>query len=185
MALEYVVKRESNPLEAKIFSGNNEVGEIKMEDYLTFRLISGDGREWNLTNKVHGEARPFSLTVAEAKGGHEGKVILTIKEHLFKYNNKFYMLTNQPEGKSWSESLTGPKYIGRLDNFPFSDLKEIDRNTMQKIRRFFRGTHVGEFSGLGVYGHRVKIGDELADIGLILAACSYILYSTAHIQHNR
>ena len=165
-------------MEAKIFSDNSEVGEIKMGSDFTFRLISKDGREWDLTNKVHGEARPFSLTVAEVKD-HKGKVVLTIKEHLFKHNNRFYMLTNHPEGKSWSESLTGPKYIGRLNNFPFSDIEEVDRDTMQKIRRYYRGTHVGEMSGLGLYGHSVKISDEIEDIGLILAACSYLLYSTA------
>ncbi len=165
-------------MEAKIFSGNSEVGEIKMGGDFTFRLISKDGREWDLTNKVHGEVRPFSLIVAEAKN-HKGKVVLRIKEHLFKHNNRFYMLTNHPEGKPWNESLTGPKYIGRLNNFPFSNVEEVDRDTMQKIRRFYRGTHVGEMSGLGLNGHRVKVSDELEDIGLILAACSYLLYSTA------
>ncbi len=182
MTSEYLVKTGSKPFEAKIFSINKEVGDLKMKDNFTFRLTSMDGREWNLNNKVHGEVRPFSINVTEAKGDIKGKVVLTIREHLFKYNNKFYMLTNHPEGKLWKENLKGPKYISRLDNFPFSEIKEIDLSTRQKLRRLFRGVHVGEISGLGIYGHRVKVKDELSEIGLILATCSYLLYSTAYVS---
>jgi hypothetical protein len=38
---------------------------------------------------------------------------------------------------------------------------------------------VGEVSGLGIDGHHVKVEKELEDIGLQLAASSYLIYSTA------
>jgi hypothetical protein len=42
----------------------------------------------------------------------------------------------------------------------------------------FLGVPVGETSGLGTHGHHVKVEKELEDIGLIIAASSYLLYST-------
>ena len=54
--------------------------------------------------------------------------VLTIIEHLFKYRGKFYMLTNHPEGKHWNEYLSGIRYISRLDNFPYSDLTDLDHH---------------------------------------------------------
>ena len=83
-----------------------------------------------------------------------------------------------PEGKHWNEYLSGPRYISRLDNFPYSDLKEIDHHIKHKLRRF-RGVQVGEVSGLGLQGHHVKVDKELEVIGLLIAASSYLIYSTA------
>jgi hypothetical protein len=43
----------------------------------------------------------------------------------------------------------------------------------------FREVPVGEISGLGIQGHHVKVDKELEDIGLLIAARSYLIYSTA------
>jgi hypothetical protein len=106
------------------------------------------------------------------------KDVLTVREHLFKYKDKFYMLTNHPEGKHWNEYLSGIRYISRLDNFPYSDLSDLDHHIKHKLRRY-RGVAVGEVSGLGIDGHHVKVEEELEDIGLLIAASSYLIYSTA------
>ena len=174
------------PWEARIFLDSNDgeqIAEIKKgDDQKSFKLIRNkDGHEWTLTKKVHGEFRPFSISVINQSKDNRGNInneVLTIREHLFKYRGKFYMLTNHPEGKHWNEYLSGPRYISRLDNFPYSDLTELDHHIKHKLRRF-RGVPVGEVSGLGIHGHHVKVGKELEDIGLLIAASSYLIYSTA------
>ncbi len=169
------------PWEARIYSDKIEVGEIKKGTGPSFNLISTDGRIWNITNKVHGEVRPFSLRVLQEKNENKENLndeALIIREHLFKYRGKFYMFANHPEGKPWHEYLSGPRYISRLDNFPYSDLEEIDHHIKHKLKRF-RGVKVGEASGLGVNGHIVKVWGDLENIGLLIAASSYLLYSTA------
>jgi hypothetical protein len=171
MPSEYVIIGP-RPWEAKILldrDGGEEIAEIKKgEDQKSFKLIrKKDGHEWILTKNVHGEFRPFSISVPNQSKdniGDTNKEVLTIREHLFKYRDKFYMLTNHPEGKHWNEYLSGPRYISRLDNFPYSDLTEIDPHIKHKLRRF-RGTPVGEASGLGTHGHHVKVDKELEDIG--------------------
>ncbi|MGC1929312.1 MAG: hypothetical protein WA667_10090 [Candidatus Nitrosopolaris sp.] len=178
MNSEYVIKG-AKPWESKIFSDDEEIAEIKKGDGASFKLISKDGRQWTITNRVHGEIRPFSLTVLQDQNVDKeaNKEVFTVREHLFKYRDKFYMLTNHPEGRPWHEYLSGPRYISRLDNFPYSDLAEVDHHIRHRLKRF-RGVQVGEASGLGIYGHRVKLDKELEDIGLLIAACSYLLYST-------
>jgi hypothetical protein len=104
--------------------------------------------------------------------------VLTIREHLFKHREKFYMLTNHPEGKHWNEYLSGPRHISRLDNFPYTELAELDHHIRHRLRRF-RGIPVGEASGFGIDGHHVRVDKELEDIGLLIAASSYLLYATA------
>jgi hypothetical protein len=175
---EYVIKG-AKPWEAKIFADNEEIAEINRGEHSAFKLITTDGREWTITNRVHGEVRPFSLTVLQVKNKakEDSNQVLTIREHLFKYKGKFYMFTNHPEGRPWHEYLRGPRYISRLDNFPYSDLTEFDHHIRHKLKRF-RGVQVGEASGFGIQGHRVKVDKELEDIGLLIAACSYLLYST-------
>jgi len=171
--------RGSKADEAKVFLGDEEIAEIKKgEDGKSFKLISNDGRKWILTNNVNGEFRPFSLSVLEQNNGKDGasREVLTIREHLFKYRGRFYMLTNHPEGKHWNKYLKGPRYIGRLDNFPYSDLSDLDHHIRHRLRRF-RGIPVGEASGLGIQGHHVRVDKELEDIGLLIAASSYLLYS--------
>jgi len=183
MTSEYVIICR-RPWEAKIFLDHDhveEIGEIKKgDDQKSFKLIrKNDGLKWTLTKKVHGEFRPFSIAVLNQNGDNDiNKEVLTIREHLFKYGGKFYMLTNHPEGKHWNEYLSCIRYISRLDNFPYSDLKEIDHNIKHELLRF-RGVPVGEVSGLGIDGHHVKVEKELEDIGLQLAASSYLIYSTA------
>jgi len=88
------------------------------------------------------------------------------------------MLTNHSEGRHWNNYISGPRYISRLDNFLYSDLRELDHNLKHRLRRF-RGIPVGEASGLGTQSHHVKLGKELEDIGLFIAASSYLIYSTA------
>jgi hypothetical protein len=176
---EYVI-RGAKPWEAKIFSNDVEIGQIKKGGGPTFKLISKDGREWTITNQVHGEMRPFSITVRQDRNRSKtdsDTELLTIREHLFKYKGKFYMFKNHPEGRPWHQYLSGPRYISRLDNFPYSDIAEIDQHIRHRLKRF-RGIPVGEASGLGIQGHRVKINKELEDIGLPIAASSYLLYST-------
>ena len=126
---------------------------------------------------MHGEFRPFSISVLNQNEDNDiNKEVLTIREHLFKYGGKFYMLTNHPEGKHWNEYLSGIRYISRLDNFPYSDLREIDHHVKHELLRF-RSTV--EVSGLGIQGHHVKVDKELEVIGLQIAASSYLIYSTA------
>jgi hypothetical protein len=182
---EYVVIGP-RPWEAKILVGEKdgeEIAEIKKgEDQKSFKLIrKNDGHEWTLTKKVHGEFRPFSISVLDQNknNGHIiSKDVLTVREHLFKYKDKFYMLTNHPEGKHWNEYLSGIRYISRLDNFPYSDLIDLDHHIKHKLRRY-RGVAVGEVSGLGIDGHHVKVEKELEAIGLLIAASSYLIYSSA------
>jgi hypothetical protein len=175
------VIRGPRPGEAKIFLDDEEIAKIENgEDRKSFKLISKDGSRWILTNNIHGEFRPFSITVLEQIKGKDdaSREVLTIREHLFKHREKFYMLTNHPEGKHWNEYLSGPRYISRLDNFPYSELAELDHHIRHRLRRF-RGIPVGEASGLGIDGHHVRVDKELEDIGLLIAASSYLLYSTA------
>ena len=67
MASEYVIIGP-RPWEAKIFLDHDygdEIAEIKKgEDQKSFNLIrKNDGLKWTLTKKVHGEFRPFSISV--------------------------------------------------------------------------------------------------------------------------
>ena len=71
MGSEYVVIGP-RPWEAKILIGDKdgeEIAEIKKgEDQKSFKLIrKNDGHEWTLTKKVHGEFRPFSISVLKIK----------------------------------------------------------------------------------------------------------------------
>jgi len=174
--LEYVIS-SPKPKEANISLNGTQIAKISKEGNLTFKLVDErDGHEWILNSKVHGEFRPFSLSISEIKNGNVETEVLTIREHLFRHNGKFYMLTNHPEGKSWNDYLNSPRYISRLDNFPFRDLVEIDHHTRQRIKRF-RGVAVGEASGFGTDGHHIKLSNELEEIGLLIAVASFVLYS--------
>ena len=108
MNSEYVIKGPK-PWEAKVFleeEGGKEIAEIKKgEDQKSFKLLAKDGRDWILTKNVHGKFRPFSISVIE-QGKYKDKAnkeVLTIIEHIFKHKDKFYMLTNHPEGKHWNK----------------------------------------------------------------------------------
>lgn len=193
MTSEFIVKKAPTLLGAKIFSEDGkEIAEIEKgreEQQLEYRLLSkrGDNHEWVLTNKIDGEHKPFSFSVMEAeKQKGQTDTILIVRDNIFKFNGKFYMLANHPEGKSWHNHVNSSvRYISRLDNFPYSDVSEMDankhhQNLRQKLKRF-RGVPVGESSGLGATpeGHHVKLNDELDNIGLFLAAISYLIYASA------
>ena len=194
MTSEFTVKKGPTQWEAKIFSENGkEVAEIEKRrgEELEFRLFSKkDNQEWVLTNKIDGEHSRFSFSIRETEKQdgrpREKDALLTVRDNIFKHNGNFYMLANHPEGKSWHNHVNSPvRYISRLDNFPYSDVSEMDenkhhQNLRQKLKRF-RGVPVGEASGLGATpeGHHVKVNDELDDIGLFLAAISYLIYASA------
>ena len=200
MSSEFTIKRGPAQWHARIFSENGEeIAEIMKGEGLEFKLISQkENREWVLTNKVDDQHRRFSFSVREAEkkevkaGERRGKeeeednALLIVQDNIFMHNGKFYMLANHPEGKSWHNYVNNPvRYISRLDNFPYSSVSEMDenkhhQNLRHKLKRF-RGVPVGEASGLGATpeGHHVKVNDELDDIGLFLAATSYLMYATA------
>ena len=194
MCSEFVIIRGPKQWEAKIFSGKDEIAKIRKGEGLDFKLVrQNDGFEWVLTNKVQGEYRPFSFSVQRSgkkirdpndKYDKEGEEVFVVRDQLFKHNGKFYMLANHPEDKSWDEHLNGSvKYIGRLDDFPYSDHSEVDHQDYtlrDKIKRL-RGKAVGEASGLGIepQGHHVKLDKELDEVSLFIAAISYLLYASA------
>ena len=180
MVADYVVKKTGNPSRTRIYIDEEEVAEIRTREDLTYLLSAKNGDEWTLNARVHGEIRPFSMAVnqSKAQGTRDltsGRTVLIIRDQLFLHNGKFYTLASAPEGRPLKEFLLGKRYICRLDNFPFSDLTEIDHETMSRLKRF-RGAAVGELEGLGKEGHRVHLSDELEDIGLPLAASCYLLY---------
>jgi hypothetical protein len=181
---EFIVKKGSTQWEAKVFAEDGEmVAEIKKGEGPEFVMLSKkDNCQWVLSNNVDGEHRRFSFSVREVKG----PTLLTIRDNIFKHNDKFYMLANHPEGKLWQNHVTSPiRYISRLDNFPYSNIFEMDddkhhQSLRNKLKRF-RGVPVGEASGLGITseGHSVTVDDELDEIGLFLAATSYLMYASA------
>ena len=191
MTSRFTVKKGPTQWEARIFSEDGreeEVAEIKKGVGPEFRMHSKkDNREWVLSNRIDGEHMRFSFSVREVKNEEKGESpppLLMIRDNIFRHNGKFYMLANHPEGKSWQNYVNNPvRYISRLDNFP--DQSEMDKNKhhqhlRQKVKRF-RGVPVGEASGLGAApeGHSVVVNDELDDIGLFIAATSYLMYATA------
>ena len=173
-------------MEAIIFSDKVEIAEIRKGEGLSFRLIDHrDNNEWILTNMVHGERRPFSFSVHknERKNRTLSDPMFVMRDQLFEHDGKFYMVANHPEGKVWSEYVNSRvRYISRLNNFPYPKLSEVDHQhytLRDKIKRL-RGTPVGEASGLVTEdgSHRVKLDSELDDIGLFIAAISYLLYAS-------
>jgi len=176
-----------------VFSQGKEIAEIIKEGH-DFRLVSyRDGLEWQLTNKVHGERRPFSFSVRKSKEDRNdkssdkersGDELFVVRDQLFEHNGNYYMLASHPEGKHWHEHVhSAVRYISRLADFPYLELSEIDYNHQDfrdKIKRF-RGTPVGEASGLAIEekGHRVHLDAELESVGLFIAAISYLMYASA------
>lgn len=207
LASKFNIRKGPGQWEAKVFSEDGqEIAEIKKGEGSEFRMLDKRGNnnhEWVLTNKIDGEHRRFSFSVRrvekkekeeeteKAVGGSSTTTatagdLLTVRNNVFKHNGKFYMIANHPAGKLWQDHITSPiRYISRLDNFPYSDISELDQNELyeglrQKLKRF-RGVPVGEASGLGTTpeGHNVKVNDELDEIGLFIAAVSYLMYATA------
>jgi hypothetical protein len=176
-----------------VYSKGKEIAEIK-KDGQDFLLVHySDGLEWRLSNKVHGERRPFSFSVHKSKDEMNDKHkekngsrddLFVVRDQLFEHNGNFYMLANHPEGKHWNEHVhSTSRYISRLADFPYREFSEIDfdhHKLRNKIKRF-RGMPVGETSGLATegVGHRVHLSAELESVGLFIAAISYLMYASA------
>jgi hypothetical protein len=191
---DLTVKKGPEKWGARIFSAGKEIAKIEKKGQDFSLVRHADGQEWLLSNKVHGELRPFSFSVRKlTKGEHERdgrqerlseEEVFVVRDQLFKHDGKFYMLANQPAGRHWSEHVQNPvRYISRIDDFPYSELAEVnyhDRDLRDKIKRL-RGTPVGEASGLGIEekGHKVHLDGELEGVGLFVAAISYLLYASA------
>lgn len=190
--MEFVVKKEPEQGGARIFSGGKEVAEIKKDDRGTRLVNPKDRLEWKLSNKVDGEYAPFSYSVRKSKNTPDTgdrddaskDEVFVVRDQLFKHKGSFYMLANFPEGKPWTEhARSHVRYISRLDGFPYPDLSKVDyqdRDLRDKTKRL-RGVAVGEASGLGIEegGHHVRLDSELDDVGLFVAAISYLIYASA------
>ncbi len=192
-ASDFIVKREPNKRNAKVFSQDEEIAEI-IKDGHDFRLVCHrDGVEWRITNKVHGERRPFSFAVHKSKDDLKtirkdkkgsGDELFVVRDQLFELDGDIYMLANLPEGKHWNEHVhSAQRYISRLTDFPYTTLSEIDydhHDLRDKIKRF-RGIPVGQASGLAIEekGHHIHLCDELKSAGLFIAVISYLIYASA------
>jgi hypothetical protein len=193
MSSEFVIRKKRNESEAIIFLGKEVIAKIKKDEGFTFKLVSfRDKQEWVLSNIVDGQRRPFSYavrktiesnTTREINKPQASEEVFIVREQLFRHKGKFYMLASHPEGKSWKDYIhSSTRYVSRLDNFPYSNLADVDHGhytLRHKIKRL-RGTSVGEAKGLGQeeQGHRVRLDKELEDIGLFIAAISYLLYAS-------
>lgn len=191
VALEFVVKKEPEQGGARIFSGGKVVAEIKKDDQSTRLVNSKDRLEWKLSNKVHGEYAPFSYSVRKPRNTPDANdedaakdEVFVVRDQLFKHKGSFYMLANFPEGKPWDEHVRSTvRYISRLDGFPYPELSKVDyqdRDLRDKTKRL-RGVAVGKAFGLGIEegGHHVRLDSELDDVGLFVAAISYLIYASA------
>ncbi|MDA4130270.1 MAG: hypothetical protein OK457_05830 [Thaumarchaeota archaeon] len=155
------------------------------------REVGGEiNRVWTLTNNVDGERRPFSMFCFLAKkfthgdeavstGMLNGRLNLKIRNHIFFHGNNFYSIGEvRPDGTLSKDSFSGPKYITRLVNFPFSHIDQVDEATMHQLKKH-RGVAVGEIYGLGKNGYHLELyQDELAEVGLQLTASTYLMYTT-------
>ena len=193
MSSEFVIKKSPKESEAIIYLGKDRIAKIEKNEGFTFKLITyKDKQEWVLSNLVHGQRRPFSYAVLRTiqkipddrgKEIQTGQEVFVVREQLFKHNGKFYMLASHPEGKSWEDYVnSSTRYVSRLDSFPYSNLSDIDHEHYKlrhKIKRF-RGTPVGEATGLAQDegGHHLRLDNELDEIGLFIAAISYLLYAS-------
>ena len=176
-ALDFVIKKVGKS-DAEVFSAKTKIGEIKKEGE-GYELAHSDGRRWMLSSTVHEETRPFSFSVRD-----NNSEVFVVRDQLFQHDGKFYMMANQPSGLHWSEHVRSrTRYISRLDGFPYQDLAHVDfhdRDLRDKTKRL-RGTPVGQASGLGIEkgGHSVHVDKELEEVGLFVAAISYLIYAAA------
>jgi len=188
LSIEYILKQTASPKDAIIYQNESEVGRLLVEGKGLFKLIGIENQSWRLCNKVDGEVRPFSIIVyvsgtAEylAPNTPEEEYVLKIKDHLFQHKGSFYSLGGIPEGRPAKDHLIGSKTICRLVNFEFSHIDHVDQETKHHLKRF-RGIYAGEFFGLGSSGFHVKLENDLNDIGLPLAASTYLTYSTPSVK---
>lgn len=161
------------PEAAKLFSEQRQIGELRNIAKGLYRLKT-DADSWILTRRIDNILLPFSMLISEEKGLE----ILKVKDHLFLYNANFYMLGGIPESQNPKDHLHGYKYIIRITNFPHTRHEQIDEETRNRLKRH-RGVPVGSIHGLGSKGFYVELEDELKDIGLLLSAATYLMYSSA------
>jgi hypothetical protein len=184
LSIEYVVKQTVSRADASISLDQREAGRLHVEGKGMFTLLGNETQSWTLCNKEDGEVRPFSMIVVSgidknlALNVREEEYVLKIKDNLFEHNGSFYSLGGIPEGRPAKAHLMGSKIICRLVNFPFSQIEQVDQETKHQLKRY-RGIYAGEFYGLGSSGFHVKLENDLDDIGLPLAASSYLICSTA------
>ena len=126
--------------------------------------------------RVHGEIRPFSMSVTPPGGGEVPS--LTIRDHLFFHRQRAYLLTGIPEEVHPADHLVGKRHVSRLDTFPFSTLEEVDAETWGRLRRH-RGVAVGIVEETEPGHYRVALSQELEEIGLPLAAASFLLFTAS------
>ena len=100
MCSEFVIIRGPKQWEAKIFSGKDEIAEIRKGEGLDFKLVrQNDGFEWVLTNKVEGEYRPFSFAVRKSRkksqgpndngnDDKQGEEVFAVRDQLFQYKRQ-------------------------------------------------------------------------------------------------
>ena len=167
--------KEENANTATVSCDSVRVAQLKRLEKGEARLLSNDGKSFRISNVVNGHVRPFSLQIIDEESD---KAALTVKDHLFSCGGTIFMIGNVPESRTYRDTLSGPKYIAELPNFPFSDLDEVDPETKNRLRRH-RGIQVGEMSGIGEYGHIVKLEGKLEGIGLLVSVACCILYTTA------
>jgi hypothetical protein len=171
----------SEPNTAVVLSNGKEKGTLRKNGTGSFSLDEIPKNSWVLKTKVDGEVRPFSIACYRSfddKPNVEAP-FLEIKDHVFSQKENMYSIGEAlPEGQPPKTYLSGPKYLTRLVNFPYSSIHDLDHETKHWMKRH-RGVAVGEFSGLGAKTFRLKLyNDELADVSLQLAAAIYLLYST-------
>lgn len=171
---EYIVKHEGREAGATVSKGREVLAELRGTEGHGFELQSVSKERWELSPRVQGEIRPFSMDV---RSGGSGEQVLTIRNHVFFRGQSAYMLTGIPEDVEPSEHVLGTRHINRLDKFPFKSLDEIDPETWGRLRTH-RGVSVGTMRGLGVNGFKVNLSEELEKIGLPLSAALYLLYTT-------
>lgn len=192
MTTDYVVVH-SEPISAKVLENQEERASLQRIGNGLFCLRGKDANQtWTLSVKVDGEIRPFSMACYESSTSNKpvqaqqtgietqyGKLCFKIKDHIFSHNNNFYSIGEAvPDGIPPKDCISGCKYICRLVNFAFSHIDHVDEETKHQMKRY-RGVAVGEIGGLGADGYHMKLyGNELADIGLQLAASSYLIYTT-------
>lgn len=161
------------PEVAKIFAEHRQIAELRNVAKGFYTLIS-NSKSWQLSRRFDGELLPFSMLVSD-EGSTE---ILKVKDHLFPHGTNFYMVGGIPESQNPKDHLRGYKYIIRLTNFPHTRHEQIGEETRNRLKRH-RGVTVGRIHGVGSEGFYITIEDELKDIGLQLAAATYLMYSTA------
>ena len=172
--IEYTVKRGVRPYFATVLSQGHDIAGMRSSDGGTFFLVKSYG-SWKMNPRVHGEIRPFSMCVTSSEGG--GDPVLTILNHLFFYRKKAYYLTGIPEDVRPADHLLGKRHVNRLDTFPFSSLDDVDPETWGRLR-MHRGLSVGTIEATESGEYRVTLSEELEEVGVPLAASSYLLYTS-------